>query len=162
MNNNELHDISDNLLNLLFQIHNRLFNPSEMVKGVSIPPSHVKVIFYLSQKKSMSVSDVAKCLDISKPNMTPIIDKLISNGLVNRYTDPDDRRKINIELTEKAHNLLKNKKREIKDNLFNKISTLNDEDLYKLDASIREMYDILIKLKKYNINNWYVLIKWET
>ena len=36
MNNNELHDISDNLLNLLFQIHNRLFNPSEMVKGVSI------------------------------------------------------------------------------------------------------------------------------
>ena len=131
MNNNELHDISDNLLNLLFQIHNRLFNPSEMVKGVSIPPSHVKVIFYLSQKKSMSVSDVAKCLDISKPNMTPIIDKLIS-----------------IELTEKAHNLLKNKKREIKDNLFNKISTLNDEDLYKLDASIREMYDILIKLKK--------------
>lgn len=152
MNNNELHDISDNLLNLLFQIHNRLFNPSEMVKGVSIPPSHVKVIFYLSQKKSMSVSDVAKCLDISKPNMTPIIDKLISNGLVNRYTDPDDRRKINIELTEKAHNLLKNKKREIKDNLFNKISTLNDEDLYKLDASIREMYDILIKLKKWAIN----------
>ena len=151
MNNNELHDISDNLLNLLFQIHNRLFNPSEMVKGVSIPPSHVKVIFYLSQKKSMSVSDVAKCLDISKPNMTPIIDKLISNGLVNRYTDPDDRRKINIELTEKAHNLLKNKKREIKDNLFNKISTLNDEDLYKLDASIREMYDILIKLKKWAI-----------
>ncbi|MDI9215489.1 MarR family winged helix-turn-helix transcriptional regulator, partial [Clostridium tertium] len=133
---------------LLFQIHNRLFNPSEMVKGVSIPPSHVKVIFYLSQKKSMSVSDVAKCLDISKPNMTPIIDKLISNGLVNRYTDPNDRRKINIELTEKAHNLLKNKKREIKNNLFNKISTLNDEDLYKLDASIREMYDILIKLKK--------------
>ena len=119
-----------------------------MVKGVSIPPSHVKVIFYLSQKKSMSVSDVAKCLDISKPNMTPIIDKLISNGLVNRYTDPNDRRKINIELTEKAHNLLKNKKREIKNNLFNKISTLNDEDLYKLDASIREMYDILIKLKK--------------
>lgn len=152
MNNNELHDISDNLLNLLFQIHNRLFNPSEMVKGVSIPPSHVKVIFYLSQKKSMSVSDVAKCLDISKPNMTPIIDKLISNGLVNRYTDPNDRRKINIELTEKAHNLLKNKKREIKDNLFNKISTLNDEDLYKLDASIREMYDILIKLKKWAIN----------
>lgn len=152
MNNNELHDISDNLLNLLFQIHNRLFNPSEMVKGVSIPPSHVKVIFYLSQKKSMSVSDVAKCLDISKPNMTPIIDKLISNGLVNRYIDPNDRRKINIELTEKAHNLLKNKKREIKNNLFNKISTLNDEDLYKLDASIREMYDILIKLKKWAIN----------
>lgn len=152
MNNNELHDISDNLLNLLFQIHNRLFNPSEMVKGVSIPPSHVKVIFYLSQKKSMSVSDVAKCLDISKPNMTPIIDKLISNGLVNRYTDPNDRRKINIELTEKAHNLLKNKKREIKNNLFNKISTLNDEDLYKLDALIREMYDILIKLKKWAIN----------
>ncbi|MDI9215471.1 MarR family winged helix-turn-helix transcriptional regulator [Clostridium tertium] len=148
MNNNELKDISDNLLNLLFQIHNRLFNPSEMVKGVSIPPSHVKVIFYLSQKKSMSVSDVAKCLDISKPNMTPIIDKLINEGFVYRYTDPNDRRKINIELTEKAHLFLKNKELEIKNSLLTKISTLDDEDLHKLDITIKDMYDILIKLKK--------------
>lgn len=148
MNNNELKDISDNLLNLLFQIHNRLFNPSEMVKGVSIPPSHVKVIFYLSRKKSMSVSDVARCLDISKPNMTPIIDKLIDEGFVNRYTDPDDRRKINIELTEKAHKLLKTKELEIKNNLLTKISTLTDEDLYKLNIAINDMYDVLIKLKK--------------
>lgn len=148
MNNNELKDISDNLLNLLFQIHNRLFNPSEMVKGVSIPPSHMKVIFYLSKKKSMSVSDVARCIDISKPNMTPIIDKLINEGLVNRYTDPDDRRKIKIELTEKAHKFLKDKKCEIKNNLLQKISTLDEEDLYKLDITIKDMYDILIKLKK--------------
>ncbi|WP_195428205.1 MarR family transcriptional regulator [Clostridium sp. D46t1_190503_E9] len=148
MNNNELKDISDNLLNLLFQIHNRLFNPSEMVKGVSIPPSHMKVIFYLSRKKSMSVSDVAKCLDISKPNMTPIIDKLINEGFVYRYTDPNDRRKINIELTEKAHLFLKNKELEIKNSLLTKISTLDDEDLHKLDITIKDMYDILIKLKK--------------
>ncbi|MCR1952659.1 MULTISPECIES: MarR family transcriptional regulator [unclassified Clostridium] len=148
MNNNELKDISDNLLNLLFQIHNRLFNPSEMVKGVSIPPSHMKVIFYLSRKKSMSVSDVAKCLDISKPNMTPIIDKLINEGFVYRYTDPNDRRKINIELTEKAHLFLKNKELEIKNSLLTKISTLDDEDLHKLNITIKDMYDILIKLKK--------------
>ncbi len=46
--------------------------------------SHMKVIFYLANKKSMSVSNVAKWLYISKPNMTPIIDKLIDQRYVNR------------------------------------------------------------------------------
>jgi DNA-binding MarR family transcriptional regulator len=147
MNNDSMKDISDNLFSLLVQINNKLFNPNEMVKGLCIPPSHMKAIFYLSRKESTSVSDVARCLDISKPNMTPIIDKLISEGFAYRYTDPNDRRKINIKLTEKAHDFLKEREQKIKENLLNKISYLNDDDLIKLDSLLKDMYEIIIKLK---------------
>ena len=107
MNNNAINNLPENLIDLLVLIHNKLLNPDEMVKGCIIPPSHMKVIFYLSKKKTMSVSNVAKCLYISKPNMTPIIDKLVSEGLINRFQDPNDRRVIRIQATEAACNFLK-------------------------------------------------------
>ena len=84
MNNTEIENLPENLLDLLVLIHNKLLNPNEVVKGCIIPPSHMKVIFYLANKKSMSVSNVAKWLYISKPNMTPIIDKLSDQRYVNR------------------------------------------------------------------------------
>lgn len=147
MNNNDMNNITDNLLDLLAHIQNKLLNPNEMVKGNIMPPSHMRVIFYLSKKKTMSVSRVAKCLDISKPNMTPIIDKLISEGFVHRYPDPKDRRKINIELTEKADALLKEKKLQIKSNLANRLSSLEEEDLKKLSSLVNDMNEIILKLE---------------
>ncbi|MCF0147681.1 MAG: MarR family transcriptional regulator [Clostridium sp.] len=147
MNNNDINNIPENILDLLLLIHNKLLNPNEMVKGSIMPPSHMKVIFYLSKKKTMSVSNVAKCLDISKPNMTPIIDKLINEGFVNRYTDSDDRRKINIELTDKAYSFIREKKAEIKAILIKKISFLDENDVLKLNSAINDMTEILSKLE---------------
>lgn len=147
MNNDAINNIPENLLDLLVLIHNKLLNPNEMVKGSIIPPSHMKVIFYLSKKKTMSVSNVAKCLDISKPNMTPIIDKLINEGFVHRYTDPNDRRKINIELTEKAYSFIEDKKSEMKSILIEKISFLHENDVLKLHSIINDMTEILSKLE---------------
>lgn len=147
MDNNAMNNITDNLLDLLAHIQNKLLNQNEMVKGSIMPPSHMRVIFYLSKKKTMSVSSVAKCLDISKPNMTPIIDKLISEGFVHRYTDPKDRRKINIELTEKADAFLQERKLQIKSNLANRLSSLEEEDLVKLSSLINDMNEIILKLE---------------
>ena len=63
MNNTEIKNLPEKLLDLLVLIHNKLLNPNEVIKGCIIPPSHMKVIFYLANKKTMSVSNVAKCLD---------------------------------------------------------------------------------------------------
>ncbi|MDV4151650.1 MarR family transcriptional regulator [Clostridium sp. AL.422] len=147
MNNNEMMTITDNLLDLFMNIHNKLLNPNQMIKGSNMPLSHMKVIFYLAKKKTMSVSDVAKCLDISKPNMTPIIDKLINEGFVLRYTDPKDRRKYNIELTEKGYIFINEKKLEMKSNLTNRLSFLEENDLMRLDSIINNMNEIISKLE---------------
>lgn len=140
-------EISSDLLSLLFDIHNKLFNFSEMMRGDVFPPSHVKTIFYLYHKKSMSISKMAKCLDISKPNMTPIIDKLIEEDLVKRYTNPKDRRKINIELTDKGIAFIKERHLEVKSILADRISTLENDDLEKLSNSINDMKNVISKLK---------------
>ncbi|MGG7059731.1 MarR family winged helix-turn-helix transcriptional regulator [Clostridium nigeriense] len=147
MSNSMPKEIANDLMTLLFEIHNKLFKFNEIGKNDVFPPSHIKTIFYLHHKKSVSISDIAKCLDISKSNMTPIIDKLIEEDFVERFNDPNDRRKINVQLTEKGENFIKEKLSDFKCVLSNKISILENHDLEHLGELIKDMQNIIIKLK---------------
>ncbi|MEG0128659.1 MarR family winged helix-turn-helix transcriptional regulator, partial [Clostridium sp.] len=92
-----------------------------------------------------TVSKIAESLRISKPNMTPIIDNLISEGLVERLQDPKDRRKILIKLTTKGLKLLENHKTVMINNLSSKISTLPKEDINVLKESTSSLLKVLDK-----------------
>lgn len=147
MSTSNLKNISNDLFNLLIYLHSKLFNPSELAKNSCMPPSHIKVMFQLCHKGASSVSGIAKRLSISKPNMTPIIDKLLSDGYVHRYNNPDDRRIIMVELTNKGEDFLKEQAQHMKNKLTDIISPLSDEDLDKFNESVQNMLTILSKLK---------------
>lgn len=142
-----LNKLSDELYNLLLILHKKVINPDETMKNFSMPPSHFKVILYLKRKGTSSVSDIGKSLTISRPNMTPIIDKLISDGMVHRYNDTNDRRIIRVELTDKAHEFVKEQEDTMKKILTNKISTLNPNDLESLKYNVEEIINILMKIE---------------
>jgi len=143
----DINDISSDLLELVFLLSARIFNPSQMAKGMPIPHSHMKVIFHLMMSGPCPVSKIANDLIISKPNMTPIIDNLISEGYVNRYNDPNDRRVIMIEVTEKAHAFFNENRLKLKNLLFEKISVLGNDDLEKLRALLPEFSKVIEKIK---------------
>lgn len=141
-----LNKLSDDLYNLLILLHKKIINPDEAMKNLSIPTSHFKVIFYLKKRGTSSVSDICNSLTISRPNMTPIIDKLIFDGMVHRYTDEKDRRVVRVELTPKAHEFVREQEDSMKKILTNKICTLNTNDLESLKYNVEEIIDILMKL----------------
>lgn len=148
---NSTRDISDNFFNLLIKLNHKLFDKHKMAKNHTMPPSHMKALFFIYHahihNEACTVSDVAEFLSISKPNMTPILDKLISEGLIHRYNDEHDRRKINIGVTKEGLNILESRKKEVKNDLLDKISTLTKEDVIKLDNLINDMSTILDKIK---------------
>ena len=139
--------LSEEFLKLIMQIHKKIIKPDEFMKGLSIPPSHGKVIFYLAQKGPSSVSNIAKELCISKPNMTPIIDKLLEEGFVTRSEDPKDRRILRIEITEKAMDIFRMKRHIAISSLQATLSDLDEEDKYSLNEILPKLNDILSKLK---------------
>lgn len=143
-----LKEASDELYSLLLYLNRRVFNHEEIIKRLSIPPSHAKVIFYLlhSEKEAVSVSDIAKNLSISKSNMTPIIDKLIKEDLVERFTDPNDRRVIRVKTTQKGHEFSKEQRQRAKSYLKEKISVLPPNDLEKLAKLAKQLNLIITKL----------------
>lgn len=143
----ELDNISNDLYNVVFYFHSKVFNPSSMLKGMPLPPSNMRVIFHLTRLGPSPVSKIANELSISKPNMTPIIDNLIAEGFVNRYNDPNDRRIIMVEATENAYSFLKKKEQYMKSMLSEKIAILDDDDLAALKALLPKMFKIISKIK---------------
>lgn len=146
MKKTQLNNTSKELYNLLISLHKKIFSLDEMMKTLSIPPSHAKVIFFLNRNGASYISETAKKLMISKPNMTPIIEKLTSEGLIRRYEDPNDRRILRIELTEDGKNFIKKHEKRVKASLAKKISHLEDEDLTSLQNHISAIEDILSKV----------------
>ncbi|EQB4342330.1 MarR family winged helix-turn-helix transcriptional regulator [Clostridium botulinum] len=146
MNNTQLNEISQDLYDLLLNLHKKLLNPDELKKKFPLPPSHVKVIVYLKHNGNCSISKIAKDLLISKPNMTPIIDKLISENMVTRYTDSKDRRVIRVELTKKGSIFIKDQEKLVKTLLTEKISNLSSEDLQYLSDHIIGIKNIILKI----------------
>lgn len=143
----DINNISSDLLGLVFLLTARIFNPSQMAKGMPIPHSHMKVIFHIMSSGPCPVSKIANDLIISKPNMTPIIDNLIAEGYVNRYDDPTDRRVIMIEATEKSHAFFKEHENRLKNLLAEKISALSDSDLEKLRILTPQFSEIIGNIK---------------
>lgn len=147
MDEKNIKNLSEQFFQLIMQLHKKVLKPEEFMKGLPIPQSHAKVIFYLSHKGSAPVSVIAKDLLISKPNMSPIIDKLFEEGYVNRYEDPKDRRILRVEVTEKAKEILNFKKEIAIKSLINKLSQLENEDIDILSKNLESICNILNKIK---------------
>lgn len=141
-----LNEASDELYTLLLCLNRKVFSHDDVIKRLSIPPSHAKVIFHLNHKKEASVSEIARDLSISKSNMTPIIDKLIKENLVERFNDPNDRRVIRIRVTQKAHDFCAEQKEKTKKHLKEKISSLSSYDLDRIEKISKELNFLLSKI----------------
>ncbi|EOU2059507.1 TPA: MarR family transcriptional regulator [Clostridium perfringens] len=138
---------TEELYTLLLCLNRKVFSHDDIVKRLSIPPSHAKVIFHLHCGGEASVSEIAKNLSISKSNMTPIIDKLIQENLVERFTDPNDRRIIRVRATEKGHEFCLKQREKTKKHLEEKISSLSSEELEKIKDLAKELNSIFSKIE---------------
>ena len=105
--------------------------------------SHFQILAVLKKEGQQPISEVAKKLFISTPNMTKLLNKLIDEGMIERIPGEKDRRIININLTEKGSTYLKSRFLEIQSSLKDKISSLPDEKLDKLNDSLITIKEVL-------------------
>ena len=78
--------------------------------------------------------------------MTPIIDKLVNDGYVERYCDDNDRWVILIKHTKSACNLFKSLEAQVKNNIYNKIKVLDEAELNLLSESIDNILNLIPKI----------------
>ena len=94
----------------------------------------------------MSMSDIGKHLAMPKPHVTVIIDKLICEGFVERQNDPNDRRIINIAITEKGKEVFHEIKKTLAENMKIKLLNLSEEEQDILAVASQQVKDILIAI----------------
>lgn len=137
---------------LIFPLfHRTLMRP----EGLSHNPmsSEFKVLMILHKKNSLPTSKVGRWLGISKPNMTAVIDKLITDGYVKRDQNPEDRRVVDISITEKGRRYITNSKEEARESVRKRLSTMSEDDISTLYTSLENIRVILMKLDGLNEDN---------
>jgi DNA-binding MarR family transcriptional regulator len=140
----KIDSIADNLISIHPLLFKSISRP--LRNQTSITPGGMYVLGSLKRNGTQSMSDIGKCLSMPKPHVTVIVDKLIEEGYVERQSDPNDRRVVNILLTEKGLEDFENIKQEISENLKLKLSKLSDEEQEILADASQKVREILISI----------------
>jgi MarR family transcriptional regulator, 2-MHQ and catechol-resistance regulon repressor len=120
--------------------HKRKLNKEKM------PRSYYHVLGVLKKRGCLQMSEIGRLVHISKSNMTSLIDKLVADGLAERLPDKNDRRVINIAITDKGKELLRDWRKYSNNEIKKNLSTLSDADLEKFYDSVENITDILKKM----------------
>lgn len=112
-----------------------------------ITPPHFEIIKTLEEAGTLHVTEIGERLQIPRPQMTHLIDKLVALDMVARQADARDRRIINIALTGRGRTLLKKHRRMIEKAIKTSLTSLTDEELEELSTSLRKLRQILSKLE---------------
>ena len=76
-----------------------------------------------------NVSDLAEAKHISRPAASRAVDALVDKGLITRTQDPDDRRHVNLALTEEGESVLETIFGRISSWMLAQLSNLKEEEL---------------------------------
>ena len=79
----------------------------EFFQSIDITQTQIFTLMTLSQNAPCRLSELSEKMNVSAPTITGIVDRLEKSGLVKRMPDDNDRRAINVDLTEEGKRLVK-------------------------------------------------------
>jgi DNA-binding MarR family transcriptional regulator len=111
---------------------------------ISLP--HLEIMSLLRNCGTQHIAGIGEALQIPKPQMTHLIDRLEDLKLVRRRADPADRRIVNVALTPRGRRIIDELDQAIRSSISEKLSRLSGKELSELSVSLRKLGDILSKL----------------
>jgi DNA-binding MarR family transcriptional regulator len=93
---------------------------------LSVP--QFRTLLFLSRHKGTSLSDVAEHIGLTLPSMSTLIDGLVDRNYAVRRTDPDDRRRMTLTLTERGETTLKSSRQATQTYLAEQLNRLPETD----------------------------------
>lgn len=146
MNELRIHEIAQALTSLLPTLDRKLIRPLEQQSRQLVSPLMIHTLEHLEQSGSIPMSELAKELLISKPQLTSVVEKLIDNGWVAREADAADRRIIRIKITGEGSAMLNRLHTNLIQTVVGKIERLEQEELESLQDALSELHRIIRKL----------------
>jgi DNA-binding MarR family transcriptional regulator len=106
---------------------------------------HFTIMGVLSQG-NLPVSELARALLITKPQMTHLVDHLVKMDVIERQPDSKDRRVINLALTEKGKVMRDSFRQKIEENIKEALAGLTPEELASMADALDTLRNIGSKL----------------
>jgi len=110
-----------------------------VAKGVTWPQFHA--LYHIDDEQGISVNALARELDCNASNVTGLIDRMIENNWVYREHSKEDRRVWLVKLTDEGKALKARLIPERQNDIRERMSALNDEELATLKALLEKLMD---------------------
>lgn len=138
----------DKIIENLISIHPLLSkNFTRAIRSkTNLNPGSLFILGLLKKYTVLSMTEIGCKLSMPKPHVTAQIDKLIAEEMVERLNDPNDRRIINIRLTDNGLKDFESIKLEITEELRHRIEKLSTEKIERLYAASAVAREILTEI----------------
>ena len=111
------------------------------------PGAQFYALSFLRRKGPLSISELGHELQVSKQQTTPLINRLINNGLAERKTDEHDRRIVRIGISEAGNAVITELRAEIKRAFAAKLEVLPVAELDELEQIMQRIREIFQKVR---------------
>src|SRR5262245_31418135 len=102
-----------------------------------------RIMYFLDLKGPQNMSQIARLVGCTVPATTPVVDRLVKGGLVDREANPGDRRVIRIAMTGKGKRIMRQLKAIHERRLEEILSKLDPARRRQLIASFEQIHEIL-------------------
>jgi len=131
---NKIEDLADRLHSTAIHLLRRV-RVEDAATGIA--PARLSALSVLVFGGAMSLNDLARAEQVRPPTMSRIVDALESEGLARRTVNPQDRRAVVIEATEKGTAILwQGRKRRVKF-LAKRLSHLSEAERRQIESAVQ-------------------------
>jgi DNA-binding MarR family transcriptional regulator len=120
----------------------------EQLNKTGLVRTHFRILQELAEGKELSMSDLSKILQVTKPNITGLTDKLVKMNYVERVSSSSDRRVFLIRLTDEGKGFLNKTVEELIGASARLFNNLEEEDKELIKQTTQSMKRLLFIFNK--------------
>lgn len=120
----------------------------EYLKDFGLVRSHAAILRLLKTNNSLPMSELSEKIQVTKPNVTLLIDKLEKLGYVERVNASHDRRVIFIKLSAAGDEFVESYVKKLYGYFTIMFSKLSSEDLEFFKSNISSLKELISKLEE--------------
>ena len=134
--------LSQQFVEIMVLLHNNFGRQTQ----VPLPLNQFGVLCVLMDTQGLTITDISRQLNISKQQMTNIIDKLVNAGYVSKEPDPVDRRRLVITISRKGKKLLEEHMEQFRQRFESHAQNLTRDERQELATILRRYYELINKM----------------
>ncbi len=111
-------------------------------------PLQIHALNYIKKKNHPSMKELADFLFITPPSATSLIDSMVSERLIVREIDPDDRRAIHLKITAKGKKICDCGFKQMTKHMREILGCLDESEREEMLKAYKKIYNYINNLKK--------------
>ena len=127
------------LMESMHRLGSSLGPSPEDVAGIDVPRHQLRALFVVAKHGPMSVSALAEAIEATLASTSPLADRLVKAGYLEREPDPDDRRRVLLAATARGQEVADTLMRRFHERFERLVGAMSPEGREALEAGLTDM-----------------------